>query len=142
MGPLGSFLRLAPGRRALLCRSVLLLAGLRLGLATMPFAAMQGRGPRPRAGRQPDPAAIADVAWAVATAARLPWLSNCLAEALAAQALLARQGLPARLVLGVARAEATPLLAHAWLECDGQVVVGEAGRARYVPLPPLPERRA
>ena len=70
---------------------------------------------------------------AVRRAARiLP--ARCLPQAVAAGCLLRRGGLAPTVQLGVARA-GERLDAHAWLECDGQVVVGEAERGRYTPLP-------
>jgi hypothetical protein len=40
-------------------------------------------------------------------------------------------GYPATLHIGVAKVEAQGLEAHAWVECLGKVVVGEAGVERY-----------
>ena len=88
------------------------------------------------------------IGWAVgAAAARLPWKSTCLMEALAGAALLRRHGLPGTLSLGVGTstgpgttllAEVTrteeDALAHAWLRCGEVVLTGEAERARFEEL--------
>jgi hypothetical protein len=73
---------------------------------------------------------IRAVAWAVAkTAARLPIGARCLAQALAARAMLKRRGIGSTMHIGVARADATSLEAHAWLEAADIEVTG-------YPVPP------
>ena len=62
-----------------------------------------------------------------------PWRSLCLEQALAARWLLWRRGLPTTLHLGVAK-QGDQLTAHAWLECDGVLVTGARGMARFTPL--------
>ena len=73
---------------------------------------------------------------AVNTASRLvPGGSNCLIRALTAQALLARQGLRSELVFGVARGPAGALRSHAWLRCQGSVLLGETGVTGFAAMP-------
>ncbi len=73
--------------------------------------------------------------WAVARTLKLmPGDTRCLARSLVLTRLLARRGIPAKLVIG---ARATPdFLAHAWVECDGQPVLsaGDGSFARLVEL--------
>ena len=60
---------------------------------------------------------------------------TCLAEALAGRALLARYGLSSELRIGVRRSDSM-IEAHAWLECPGDVLIGNPmpkGK-QYVPL--------
>ncbi len=66
--------------------------------------------------------------------------ATCLPQALAAEALLRRAGHPADLRIGVAKTGPGRLLAHAWVECRGRVIVGDLPErlADYAPLPPLP----
>ena len=73
--------------------------------------------------------------WAVARTLKLmPGDTRCLARSLVLTRLLARRGIPAKLVIG-ARA-APDFLAHAWVECDGQPVLsaGDGSFARLVEL--------
>jgi hypothetical protein len=65
--------------------------------------------------------------------------TTCLVEALATQVMLATQDHPAQLHFGVKRDESGGVLAHAWVECGGRVVIGGAVRdaERYVPLAAL-----
>jgi hypothetical protein len=67
---------------------------------------------------------MATIVWGVTTAARYLPRATCLAEALAAQWIFAWFGHPTLLRIGVAKGNAKPLLAHAWLESEGRVVVG------------------
>ena len=66
--------------------------------------------------------------------------ATCLPQALAAEALLTRGGLPADLRIGVMKEASGKLLAHAWVESDGRVVVGDlpGGLDVYTRLPTLP----
>lgn len=71
-------------------------------------------------------------------AARVLPRANCLVRALVAEQLFARAGYVTTLRFGVANASGTLLTAHAWVECEGSVVVG-GGREleMFTPLPPL-----
>lgn len=68
---------------------------------------------------------------AVVTAARYtPWDSNCLAQVLTAQRMLAQNQIAGTFFLG-AKKDEQKLEAHAWLECDGLILTGEAGHENY-----------
>jgi hypothetical protein len=83
-----------------------------------------GVAPRPaRPTRRADDSKRDRIAWAVRTAShRLQ--TSCLVEALVAHAMLQCRGYPAALRVAVRRRELGSLVAHAWVECDGVVVVG------------------
>lgn len=76
-------------------------------------------------------------AWAVHVASRGVPGSTCLSRALALQWLLARHGYRSRLRLGVARPDRSVLAAHAWVELDGRVLIGDDDLERFVRLPEL-----
>ena len=63
-----------------------------------------------------------------ATAALVPWRSDCLPQALAAAFMLKMAGIPYRLTIGVEPGEsdtlARPMQAHAWIATDRRVVTG------------------
>ena len=74
--------------------------------------------------------AALDVGWAVTRiASYFPESAMCLAQALAARAMLNRRGIASLLHVGVARSQAAPFEAHAWLEAAGVEVTG-------YPVPP------
>jgi len=77
------------------------------------------------------------IAWAVRTASRRVPRASCLTQALATQILLVRAGWPSRLTHGIARDERGALSAHAWVEMDGHVLIGDVGLERYARLPDL-----
>lgn len=52
--------------------------------------------------------------------------ATCLTQALAAQALLRLRGDWAKLCLGVGRGELGEFKAHAWLEADGKIIIGDS----------------
>lgn len=84
----------------------------------------------PRSGSDRPPAVLAS---AVLSASRAVPRATCLVQALALQAMLGRRRRPSELKLGVRRSAGFE--AHAWLEVDGAVVIGERpSRPAYEPL--------
>ena len=59
-------------------------------------------------------------------ARRTPWESACLARATAAKLMLRKRGLASQLCLGTRIDSNGKLLAHAWLRCGDDVLVGAA----------------
>jgi len=59
-----------------------------------------------------------------AAARRCPVGSTCLTRALAGQLLLRKAGIESRLCIGVMRDQRRAFQAHAWLERDGNVILG------------------
>lgn len=61
----------------------------------------------------------------------------CLTQALVVQRMLRQKGYETALRIGVAK-DGQELLAHAWLERDGRVVIGgQSSQVRYAPLVPV-----
>jgi transglutaminase superfamily protein len=142
MTSLGKLLRLSGADRRLLVTAGLLLAGIRLGLALLPYRTLRGlldgaAGMTLRPRPTPEPDAVERIARAVTGASRAVPGAACLTQALAAQMLLERRGLPARVRVGVTRADGGQLLAHAWVESDGRIVLGGRDLSGYTPLAAL-----
>lgn len=79
---------------------------------------------------------VSQVAWLVETAGRYcPAGTSCLKEALVLSRLLASRGIPSTLRIGVGR-PAEVFAAHAWLEQNGQVILGDKDVRAYTPLLP------
>jgi hypothetical protein len=125
------FVALPQWRRRLWFSAFMTLWECRLRLWLEPFRRVQERSIR-TGGSAVHPH---DVRWAVLSAARFVPASTCLVEALAAQRLLSRSGLPAVVHFGVSR-EGAGLEAHAWVESDGVLVVGDHETGRYRELLP------
>ncbi len=62
--------------------------------------------------------------------------ATCLTRALAAENLLRRHGYDACLRIGVSKDQAQGLLAHAWVECSGDIVIGGEEASGLTPLTP------
>jgi hypothetical protein len=99
-----------------------------LALRVRPLAALRGN----LAAESRD-ADLVKMAWAVRAAARVVPGAACLAQAVAMQRMLARRGRQSNVELGVAKNH-EGLEAHAWLVCDGEIVIGAEQAGAFVPL--------
>ena len=136
------FLALTGRERHLLLQSAFLLVRIRLGFRMLSFENLRRRLAKwsePRTGTAPEPDFVSKAAWAVRTASRkIPSTQTCLFQALALRVLLGRHSIPCALHIGVGRNEQSDFKAHAWVECEGKIVIGEThDLADYTPLPPL-----
>ena len=123
------FFGLTSVERRVLVKATLLLALIQLGLGRLPFTVLRRlvTGDTTNGGRlSADRQGFADaVVWAVTAASRrVPGRTTCLSQALTAQALLARNGYPSRLQFGVVRGTRGEVEGHAWVECEGRVLIG------------------
>ena len=146
MRRLRTFFHLPLAQQYLLGQSVLLLGAIRLGLWLLPFRTVQhlvARTARKSPEAQEADGAIVDrVVWVVRVASRCVPNATCLTQALVTQVLLARRGHPVHLRIGVTRSETGEFQAHAWVECQGRVVIGGASApVRFTPFPPLDGKR-
>lgn len=117
-----------------------LLVGFRVALWAVPFRVIIrtiDRVPAMRRPRAPHPADR--IARAVSALSRRMFRERpCLTQALALLVLYRRSGHPATLRIGVALNSRGKLLAHAWVESEGNVVIGRlANLSEYTPLPPI-----
>ncbi|MBH8562237.1 lasso peptide biosynthesis B2 protein [Nostoc sp. CENA67] len=139
MKQLRKFFSLTASDRLLLVKAVFILAVIRVGLKLLPFQQLRrllAKIAQPKAKLQAmDEASVKKVAWAVTVAS--PYLrAICLPQALAVQVLLARRGYPTQLRIGFTRSKSGQMSAHAWVESQGEVVIGGAGNmARFIPIP-------
>ena len=137
MSRLRKFLSLAPADQILLVEAGVWLGVARLVLLTLPFRWIKRGWGEPQAlsaekSEGTPPELLERVSWAVATASRnLPWDCLCLAQAMAAKAMLKRRGISSTLYLGVAKDGTAPSLSHAWLTCGEQVLTGQQGMGEF-----------
>jgi hypothetical protein len=81
------------------------------------------------------PVRAARIVWAVETTSRVvPRMKNCLVQAVAAEAMLIQAGYPCELRIGAAKNGADELIAHAWVESEGTVAIGEFDLDQYTQL--------
>lgn len=111
---------------------------VRVGLWTVSFRRLRGMLLRMehKAPEQGSRATADELVWCIEAAKQYLPAATCLTCSMAAQVLLRRNGYTSTLRIGVARGGRGDLEAHAWVECDGRVVVGEVDNLnRYTPLP-------
>jgi len=74
------------------------------------------------------------IVWAVeATGHVMPFLRNCLVQAVAAEAMMIRAGHRCDLRIGAAK-KGDEFLAHAWIERDGKILLGQFEAELYHPM--------
>ena len=64
----------------------------------------------------------------------IPWRVTCFAKAIAAKAILKREGISSTLYIGVGKSNEGKLTAHAWLRCGGLIVTGKEELVRFTPV--------
>ncbi|WP_340588382.1 lasso peptide biosynthesis B2 protein [Erythrobacter alti] len=75
--------------------------------------------------RPHDQTMVLHVAWVIPRVAhRMPFRSDCLVQAMAAQDWLLGRGIASRIVIGVVSSEDRPFESHAWLTYGPNVVTG------------------
>ena len=130
------FSTLPADERWLLLRAAVLVAAVRIALSTLPFRWLRrlagvGLAISPRLAGMPVPR----LSRAVQAAARRIPGATCLTQALAMQRLLAQAGRRADLRIGVAKDAERGFEAHAWVEWQGNVVLGnDMELDRYTPM--------
>ncbi|MFB2895111.1 lasso peptide biosynthesis B2 protein [Aerosakkonemataceae cyanobacterium BLCC-F50] len=81
---------------------------------------------------------VKKVVWAVTVASWYMPGAKCLARSLTTQVLLAQQGHRTDLCIGVTKGKEGQLKAHAWVESQGQIVIGALkDLSHYTQLLPL-----
>jgi hypothetical protein len=138
--------RITNRHRLLLAQAIVWLALARIALLAVPFeklAARFGKVMPPGTGegvqQRPLSAAQAvlaqDIGWAVTRAARyVPFRAVCLPQAIAAQAMLSRRGVPSVMHFGVVKKPGEALAAHAWLSAAEVEVTGYPVGPGYIEM--------
>ena len=135
------FARLRPADRRLFLRIFTALVRVRLALWFRPFDRVRGYARRLGEQRVADTSnrlSAHDLTSLVTAAACYIPRATCLTQALVADAVLRWYGYAPELKIGVGRGEADRFQAHAWVEIDGKVVIGDLPALdQYTPLPTL-----
>lgn len=142
MKRLRKFLRLSAGDRNFLIVTFCLLAAIRLGLVLIQFNQLLKLLTKISYTRESLPStnqvSVGKIVWTVNKVTRYVPGAKCLARALTTQVLMRRYGHSGELRLGVAKAGTGKLEAHAWIESQGLVIIGNIpDLSRYMPLPSL-----
>ncbi len=142
MEQLHKFLSLTLGEKQLLLSSFILLGLVRLGLLLLPFGTLQQfmasiSQVNAVKAKQYSAPTIEIIAKTVNISSRyMPGGAKCLARALTTQVLMNRFGYLSELRIGVAKGERGEFEAHAWVESQGEIVIGHlTDLDRYSPMP-------
>lgn len=132
---LGRAFRLPPDERAFLFQAWALFLIVELALRVLPLRRLltlaQAAPPTRPVGAPPAVPPLSRLVRLVEIAGRYAtWNPTCLRQALVLSWLLRRRGVPTSIHVGVARRDGR-LAAHAWLERDGEVILGGSERDEY-----------
>ena len=144
------FIQIAPQERNLFLKTYVLLTFVRLGLVWRSFNRLRSlleriSSPHPAAVATIDPLSqrqlVARIQWAINACCKfMPGSVKCLARALTMKTLLDQYGCHSKLMIGVDKNSLDQLEAHAWIEYEGHVVMGQLNDlSRFKPLPNLPQ---
>jgi Transglutaminase-like superfamily len=141
MRRLRRFTQLSGSERRMLFRALFVVVAARASLWILP--AGKARKIVARAAAGAPTGSVEQVVWGVRAVSRYLPGATCLTQAIAAQSLLTHCGFPSQVEIGVAKEpdqvgdgspsknEVRRLHAHAWVVCQGQVVLGESHVERY-----------
>ncbi len=131
--------QLSPGERAVLAQAWGLFLLVELALRILPVTRLLSLSKKVFLKQKSEPAlglvpSVPRLAWLVEVAGRYtPVTATCLKKALVLSWLLGRRGTQTEVRIGVAREEGR-LKAHAWLDYDGQVILGPQEMEQYEPI--------
>lgn len=142
MRKLHNALRLPPQERILLLTTFSLLVAIRIALLLLPFRILLqllGRISQTPARIYQGTDTLRRIVWAVEVSSRyMPGGVKCLARALTTKVLFHWHGYTPDLRIGVAKSNGGQLEAHAWIEYQGWVVIGNLrDLKRFIPLPSI-----
>lgn len=133
MGIIQSFLKLSLEDKHVLIKSFLLLWTVRIMLWILPFSVIQKIVSRfTQVSGESHNIPMDKLIWAVAVMSRYVHNVTCLTRALTGQILLAGENYRSNIKIGVSNSKGN-FEAHAWLESDDKIVLGES-EIEYVPI--------
>ncbi len=137
------FWQLDYNTRYLLVKTFFLLNSIRFGFLFLKFPLLQkllGKIGKSRSDLSAHPAISIDkIVWGVEVSTQFsPGGAKCLARSLTVHALMQRQGYDPKLQIGVIKSPIEELQAHAWVEYQGKVVIGNlSDLEKYGALHPI-----
>jgi len=126
---LAAFRALSVADRQLLLRAFVAMVTFKLALYLFSIERLRLLAGRKADGRQ----CVDRIVWAARVAARRVPGTTCLSSALALQCLLSANAHASELHIGVTRDNGT-FTAHAWVEREGRILIGEDERRAYTKL--------
>ena len=132
------FSRLRLSDKVLFLEALVLLSAAAAATRLLPFSRISSLATRPIRGlrktsNDDELQIAARIRWAVITGARFASNARCLQQAIVAQSMLRRRGVPSTLYYGVAP-NSSGISAHAWLRAAGDDIVGVESAADFAVL--------
>lgn len=125
---INQFLKLSRDKKTLLFKTLILMGIIRILLWILPFRKMQNiikkLGNWKIGANKKE--TISQLSWGVEVTSKFIPQATCLVKALTAQILFIRSDHPSKLKIGVNKDEFEGLEAHAWLEVEDQIVIGQS----------------
>lgn len=135
MNPIRTFLRLSFTEKSILIKAFFLLLTVRLMLWILPFSFIRkithGLSDVSEDVKTSE-ISIEKLIWAIKVMSIYTPRATCLTRAIAAQILLARYNYSSSIKIGVSKDEGE-FEAHAWLEADEGIILGES-EIKYIPI--------
>jgi hypothetical protein len=125
MNSLRTLVSLPPSERGLLLRTLPLVVAIRVALWVVPLRQVRRliqtceRLPFSVPAELP----VTRLEWAVRAASRRVPMATCLTQSLSLQFLLARAGHSSEIHIGVKKDMETGFQSHAWIECEGRMLL-------------------
>ena len=133
MSRIHSFFKLSSNKKDLFIKSLILIIFIRISITIFSFSNVKKISKR--FSRQNinhnNKITIKDIIWSVKAASIYVPRATCLTQAITAQILLSRHNHTSKLKIGVTKND--KFVAHAWLEIDDKIVLGESEQ-EYVPI--------
>ena len=126
MSKINSFSKLSSARKGLFIKSLIMITFIRIFLSLFSFSRVKKFSKnisRPNSNHK-DNVTIEDIVWSVNMASIYVPRATCLTRAITGQILLYRHNYPSKLKIGVIKEE--EFEAHAWLEIEDKIVLGES----------------
>ena len=141
MYKVNKFLSLPFGRKKLLAQSLLLIWLIRIGLWTFSFERLNkwlfSCDSEMSNGKTENWNEIEIISDAVRSSSRYVPRASCLTQAFAVAILLRRRGQHSQLKIGVNKDANEKFTAHAWIEINGQIIIGKLPlHQRFIVLSP------
>ena len=136
MRRLRKFLYLSLGDKILFFKAIVLIGVFRISLLIFPLKIVQQivDSVTPRLSKSKT-IPQEKISWSVKTVGNyLLGSKSCLPLALATEVLLKQNGYPATINIGVYKGDEIKFEAHAWVESEGKIIVGEETVKYYTPL--------
>lgn len=134
LGPTMFFFRNSLSDQRLLMTALVLVVCVRVGLKLLPFRVVRGMVANVKSRyRQPqsqDLQVVTKVSSSVRRVSKYVPGASCLTQALATQVLLTRRGQISNLRIGVNKDVEGDFKAHAWVESEGKIIIGQIRNLR------------